>query len=101
MKQSCFLIKDDGTLEKLDKLPEGAKQIHFGIMDNAFRPRGTLQKNSLSSYLYEKLVGEFKYWTDPKYEDRKEAKEVIEQLKKNLCEEVNAAFDKFLNNFCK
>lgn len=92
-----FLIDKDGKAQTITKLPEGAVRVHLYNFKNVLRPRGTLQKESLSEYICERLQNLFEDWTDKKYGDSKEPEEVLKQLKENLIEEANNGYDKFFN----
>lgn len=96
-KHRYFLIGNDGKAKQIDKLPEGAVRVHLYNFRNILRPRGPLQKESLSHSIYEKLQSGFEDWTDEKYGDSKSVKEVVDQLRQNLLEETSYAFDKFLD----
>lgn len=95
-----FIPKEE--LEKLIK--EGkAKQIHLSTLERILRPRGTLQKESLGLTIFEKLLNNYLYWTDPKYADLPEVPELLLQLRKNLDEETFMAWNEFMRliNTCK
>lgn len=100
-QSNFFLIGKDGKTTRLEKIPEGAVRVHLYNFSNILRPRGTLQKESLSLNIYEKLTSSFKEWTDKDHGDSRLPEEVIEKLKQNLKEEVDNAFDKFLNEFTR
>lgn len=72
-----------------------AKQVHLGSVEYILKPRGSLEKESLSSYILERLEGNYEFWTDPKYADNPELKTLIHILKRNLDDEVEAAWKKF------
>jgi predicted esterase len=95
-KHTYFLIGDDGKAIKLDKIPEGAVRVHLYNFQNVLRPRGPLQKESLSESIYEKLQTYFESWTDEKYGDSRHPMVVVDQLRQNLLEETTNAFDRFL-----
>ena len=83
--------------EELEELIESGKaeQVHFGYVEYILKPRGSLEKESLSSYILERLEGNYEFWTDPKYADNPELKTLIFILKKNLLDEVDAAWNEF------
>jgi len=91
-----FRIGPDDKPERIDKIPEGAKQIHFYKPENILRPRGgRANKESLSLVIFEQLVSAYQSWTDPKYADSLTREEAIKAIKKNLDQEVDIAFSEF------
>lgn len=89
-------IKKDGSVESIDKIPEGAKQIHMYKPEGMLKPRGSMIKESIGLKICEELITYYKSWTNSKYGDNPKETEVIELLKKNLDEEVAAAWKTFL-----
>jgi hypothetical protein len=79
-----------------DRVPEGAVKVHLYDYHNVLRPRGSMEKESLSLSLYESLVSAFEHWTDPDYGDNPKKEELVEGLKDNLREEVETAWRQFL-----
>jgi len=93
---SCFKIKKDGTAEALEKIPEGAVQAHMYKPEGMLKPRGSMIKESIGLKICEELISYYESWTDPKYGDNPGQAKVIEILKKNLDDEVAAAWKTFL-----
>ena len=80
------------------EIPTGTIRIHLYSFRNVLRPRGgTMEKESLGLDIYERLQGAYEEWTNPKYGDNPEASEVLKQIRKNLMEEVETAWNKFTN----
>lgn len=79
-----------------EKIPEESVQVHLYNVDWVLKPRGPMQKESLSLYIYEKLKEIYESWTDPKHGDNPDPKILIEILKKNLIEETTIAWDDFV-----
>lgn len=86
----------DGKAILADSAPEGAVKVHLYDYHNVLRPRGSMEKESLSLSLYERLVSAFEHWTDPNYGDNPKKEELVEGLKDNLREEVETAWRQFL-----
>lgn len=83
-------------LERMIKSGE-AKQVHLTNVKSVLRPRGSLQKESLSIYLLERLETNYEYWTDPKYSDNPPTNLLLKLLEKNLQGEVSIAWHEFLH----
>lgn len=86
-----YKVTDEGGLEPLSELPEGAVPVHSILPGDILRPRGSLEKESISLYLQERLRAEWVSWTDPKYDDSMEKVHAWQQICKNLMEEVEIA----------
>ena len=67
------------TKEEMEELIRTgkAKQVHLGSVEYILKPRGPLEKESLSSYILERLKCNFDSWTDPKYSDNPELKTLV------------------------
>ena len=81
---------------EIAEVPAGSTQVHMGTARSAFRPRGSLKKNSLSADLLEKLEHLQSSWTDESYgdsfvDDRVAADELIAGLRF----EVEVAIEEF------
>ena len=83
------------------KLPDGAVQVHLYNVNNMLRPRGSLEKESLSADIKDKLEWLFQTWTNPTYGDSIEEMDALKLIHKNLMEEVNIAFGTFLGEIAK
>ena len=79
-------------------IPEGAIRIHLYPYRNVFKPRGSMDKESLGLVIYERLTATYDDWTNPDYGDNPKLDELLKQLRKNLLSEVEAAWDKFISN---
>lgn len=84
----------DESTELADVIP-GTIQIHLYHWHNVLRPRGSMKKESVGNYLYERLIDTFDVWTDDKYGDNPEVHELVKQLEINLKYEVNVALKAF------
>lgn len=85
----------------VDQLPPGAVQVHLGSIETHYKPRGSLQKNSLSEELLERLMSDQQFWTDPKYGDSLEPTAAAEKLVEGLRAEVEIAIETFTRQvFC-
>jgi len=76
-------------------IPENAKRIHLYNFDDILRPRGTLEKESLSLYVEDRLTSSYESWSDPEYGDIPRKKELLEKLKINLISEIYNAWVSF------
>ena len=56
-------------LEERLKNGETFERVHFNPMDNILKPRGSMQKNSIGEYMFEKLLSTFEHWTDSRFSD--------------------------------
>lgn len=81
--------------KRKDVIPKGAIKIHLYPFKNVLRPRGSMQKESIGLVIYERLTSAFEDWSDPEYGDNPRPSELLERLKRNLIEEVDAAWKKF------
>lgn len=77
--------------------PPGAQKVHISPPQNVLRPRGSLEKESLSMHILDRLKVNFEHWTDLKYGDSLTPAKAISILKKNLAEEVEAAWGAFMD----
>lgn len=93
---TCLRIKKDGTAEALEKIPEGAVQVHMYKPEGILKPRGSMIKESIGLKICEELISYYESWADSKYGDNPAQAKVIEILKKNLDNEVAAAWKTFL-----
>lgn len=75
-----------------------AKQVHLCSYKDMFRPRGSMQKNSLGAYLLEKLENELESWTDPKYADNPPVDQLLEVMFGNIMEETIASWTEFVKS---
>ncbi len=84
--------------KKKNSIPDGAIRIHLYPYRNVFKPRGSMEKESLGLVIYERLTATCDNWTNPDYGDNPSAEELLTLLRKNLLSEVEAAWDKFISN---
>jgi len=85
------------TITEIDKIPEGAVRIHLYNSKNVLMPRGSMKKESIGSYIYDKLKGAYEEWTDPKYGDNPPEEELLHMLRENLEHEVECAWQALLS----
>ena len=83
------------------ELPEGAVRVHLYNSKNILRPRGSMEKESLSLYLKERLLDAFEYWSDPKYGDSLEPSKLHDLLHANLLDEMSIAMGEFSKEIAK
>ena len=83
---------------KKNSISNGAIRIHLYPYRNVLKPRGSMKKESLGSAIYERLTSNFEDWSNPDYGDNPSAEDLLKQLRKNLMGEVEAAWNKFINN---
>ncbi len=76
-----------------EPFPEGAQHVHFGSIDSVLRPRGSMEKESLSESLFEWMVSNFQMWTDPKYADSLEPSDTCATIAHNANEEFHHALN--------
>jgi len=81
--------------DKYGHMPPTARRVHILPPEGALRPRGTLQKNSLSAEILQKLQDAHTTYTDPEFSDSLENDAVIGVLEQNLEEEVRAALQAY------
>lgn len=92
------LSSADETL-LLAKIKAGMiKQIHLIGHKTIFKPRGSMKKNSLGEYLFEKLNDHFDCYTDPKFEGNPELDDLLQTMYTNMLLEVTAAWSKFITS---
>ena len=84
-------------IKKKNVIPKGAIKIHLYHFKNGLRPRGTMQKESISLVIYERLISAFEDWSKPEYGDNPNSSELLKLLKNNLTEEIDAAWKKFID----
>lgn len=72
-----------------------AVRIHLYGAQNMLKSKGTMQKESLSLKIFERLQATFESWTDHKYGDSLPPKEVLKRLKFNLNNQVASAWSEF------
>lgn len=68
----------------------------MGSIETTWKPRGSLNKNSLSADLVEQMVGSLDSWTDTSYGDSLGRAEAATLLAEGLREEVEIAVSAFL-----
>ena len=78
------------------EIPEGAVQLHLYEFRNVLRPRGHMEKESISEYILDKLLGAYESWTDPKYGDNPDEATLLKLLQTNMKEEMDGAFREFI-----
>lgn len=78
-------------------IPPGAKRVHLYPVQDVLKPRGSLQKESLSLDLSQKLRDAFDSWTSSEYGDSLSPEKVTSILRKNLSSEVEAAWEAFMD----
>ena len=83
------------VLRPSDKMPPGAIKCHLGLIENTYKPRGSLKKNSLSAQLLERLESDQQFWTDESYGDSLEGHVAAERLVIGLRAEVEIAIEEF------
>ncbi len=83
------------------KLPKGAVRIHLYDFSNVLRPRGHMKKESLGDYLLERLHSAHESWTDPEYGDNPDEIPLLKILQRNMKEEVDGAWKKFIKQIDK
>ena len=89
-------ISDNESEEK--HISENAREIHMYNIGDIFRPRGeSFSKESLSSYIYEKMKYYINDWSDPKYKDSLPKPEVVKIAVLNLLDEVDKCIQKISN----
>ena len=79
------------------KLSKGMIKVHMYNVENVLRPRGHMKKESISEYIIERLMSSFESWTNKEYGDNINPDELLQLLKKNLKEEIDGAWDEFIN----
>lgn len=84
--------------EEMENLIASGKayQVHLYNARNVLAPRGSMQKESLGSYILEKLIVYYESWTDKKYGDNPDQSTLLKLLQENLKEETDAAWREFL-----
>lgn len=80
---------------KPEDLPPDAVRIHLYDSNDILRPRGSMQKESLSLHIFERLKSTYEHWTDNKYGDNPDREEVMKIIDKNLLEEASTALNMF------
>ena len=93
---SYLRINKDGTVETLKEIPKSAVQVHMYNPEGMLKPRGSMIKESIGLKICEELISYYKSWTNSKYGDNPIQTEVLEILKKNLDDEIAAAWKTFL-----
>ena len=93
MKKIKILTTEE--LQKKIKNGEKFEQIHLTSSETIFKPRGSMQKNSIGEYMYRRLIENFEYWTDPKYADNPPVDTLMDTICTNFREECVAALAKF------
>jgi len=81
-----------------DKLPEGAVRIHLYDAKNVLMPRGSMQKESVGSYLLDRLKSSYEDWTDPKYGNNPSEEDIKTLLHQNLMREAENAWLSFIDS---
>ena len=85
--------------EMMKKINSGeCTPCHLMSPEEIFKPRGSMKKNSMGEYLFERLVSAFEEWTDPKYGDNPPVDELIQIICDNLRDECSAALEGFFNH---
>lgn len=77
---------------------EGARKIHLYDYKNILRPRGSMNKESLSALIFEHLMSSFETWTNPEYGNSLTKSEAMNIIKENLEQEVEIAWKTFLKH---
>lgn len=85
------------TIVELKGLPEGTVRIHLYDSKRVLMPRGSMKKESIGLYLYERLMDSYEDWTDAKYGDNPTEEELLDSLRKNLDHEVECAWQALLS----
>lgn len=84
----------------MNKNSEDRVMMHLYEFSKVLRPRGSMEKESMGTYIFEKLMSAYESWTHPLYGDNPDETTLKKLLQQNLIEEVEAAwaeFSKFLN----
>jgi len=78
---------------------ETVELVHaFSSPNDVLKPRGSMQKNSIGEYMFQKLVDSWESWTDPKYSDNPPVDMLMEILCTNFRGECTAALEKFFDH---
>lgn len=78
-------------------VPAGAKRVHLYPAQDVLRPRGSMQKESLSADLTQRLRSAFESWTDPAYGDALSPEKAMSVLEQNFKAECDAAWQAFVD----
>jgi hypothetical protein len=84
-------------MKKNNGIPKGAIQIHLYPYQNILKPRGSMRKESIGTFIYDRLKSTYEDWRNPKYGDNPDKETLLQQLKHNLSSEVEVAWNKFIN----
>lgn len=72
------------------------ERFHLYSVEDVLRPRGSMQKESLSLDIYRRLILIFESWSNGGYADALPFKELKDRILANLREEVDAAIEAFV-----
>ena len=75
------------------------RKIRFGNVKNILKVRGSMEKESIGLTIFERLDAAIDWWTRGDYADTPTLLEVLTSAKKNLDEEVKAAWIKVIQRF--
>lgn len=90
------------TPSPVHDLPENAVRMHLYNVENLLKPRGTMQKESLSLNVSEILIDIYESWSDPNYGDSiREGYVLLHLILNNMREETDRAFAKLLDHVAR
>jgi hypothetical protein len=85
----------------VSEIPAGAMRVHMVHVNDVWKPRGSLKKNSLSADLLERLESLQVSWTDECYGDGfVDDLEAADKLIAGLRSEVEVAIEEFKRRVC-
>lgn len=90
---TTYKITPDG--QGHEQVPKQSRWIHSYPAERMLAPRGSMEKESLSLELAQRLQRTWATWTDDKYSDSLSAEVAAMHLMTNLAHEVNAAIEDF------
>jgi len=79
-------LKKEGRIEK----------VHFIDPKFILKPRGSMKKESLGLYIFDRLQCAYESWSDPSYSDNPDIGSLLFHLKENLESECQVAWNEFL-----
>lgn len=88
---------DWSKVKAIKKVPAGAKRVHMYPAQDVLRPRGSMQKESLSADLAQRLRSAFENWTDQSYGDSLSPEKALSVLEQNFKAECDAAWQAFVD----
>lgn len=92
------VITSEELAERM-KNGETFRQVHaFTSPTDVLKPRGSMQKNSIGDYMFQRLINSWEQWTDPKYSDNPPVDKLMETICTNFRDECTAALEKFFEH---